>query len=242
MSVQSCAVLFVGAEPGMREFNSGFHGADTRPGTVSQPLASLVCVITAPFSSRSCFCGVASKRLMGWKKTLAQRYGSCSPLCFCLFECAALTLFSPLSLHPCSAPSSEITACVVVWGRRLKDVLFTCDVRLAAKYKGDATTWLEFCTKNETFYMKQSNPNNKNNQFHCALCNRKLTKHQSKITPMWGVIWEGYNLRQGYIKCVRSLTPQACPRIVQTPQGANTCCKPSGYYLVLYQIDAKIFF
>lgn len=131
MSVQSCAVLFVGAEAGMREFNSGFHGADTRPGTVSQPLASLVCVITAPFSSRSCFCGVASKRLMGWKKTLAQRYGSCSPLCFCLFECTALTLFSPLSLHPSSVPSSANTACVVVWGKSLKGILPTSAMKLA---------------------------------------------------------------------------------------------------------------
>lgn len=81
---QSCAVVFVGAEAGMREFNSGFHGADGRPGTVNQPLASLVCVITAPFSSRPCFCGVASERLMGWKKTWAQRSGSRSPLCLCL--------------------------------------------------------------------------------------------------------------------------------------------------------------
>lgn len=82
-------------------FNSGFHGADRRPGTVSQPVASLVCVITAPFSSRSCFCGVASKRLMGWKKTLAQHHGSCSPLCFCLLECAPPSPFSsPLFLDP----------------------------------------------------------------------------------------------------------------------------------------------
>lgn len=92
-----CAVVFVGAEAGMREFNSGFHGADRRSGTVRPPLASLVCVITAPFSSRRCFCGVASERLMGWKKTLAQRYGSRSPLCLCLLERATLAVSSTLS-------------------------------------------------------------------------------------------------------------------------------------------------
>lgn len=59
-STQSCAVVFVGAEAGMREFNCGFHGEYMRPGTVSQPLASSVCVITASFSSRLCFCDVAS--------------------------------------------------------------------------------------------------------------------------------------------------------------------------------------
>lgn len=101
--MQTCAAVFVGAEAGMREYKSGFHEVDRRPGTVSQLLASLVCVITAPFSSRPCFCDVASERLMGWKKTLAQRYGSCSPLCFCLLECAAPHPFLPsltLSLSP----------------------------------------------------------------------------------------------------------------------------------------------
>lgn len=89
-----------GAEAGMRELNSGFHGADRRPGTVSQPLASLVCVITAPLSSRPCFCGVASERLMGWKETLAQRYGSRSPLsASACSSVSLLTLFLPLALN-----------------------------------------------------------------------------------------------------------------------------------------------
>ncbi len=130
----SCAVVFVGAEAGMREFNSGFHGADRRSGTVSQPLASLVCVITAPFSSRPCFCGVASERLMGWKKTLAQRYGSRSPLCFCLFERAALALLSPLLLYLPFTLSSEnpACACILVRRRSFKDVLITNAPGLAA--------------------------------------------------------------------------------------------------------------
>lgn len=57
-------VVFVGFGAGMREFNSGFRGLDRRSGTVRPPLASLVCVITAPLSSRRCFCGMASERLM----------------------------------------------------------------------------------------------------------------------------------------------------------------------------------
>lgn len=42
------------------------------------------------------FCDVAGERLMGWKKTLAQRYGSRSPRCLCLLELGVLRLLSPL--------------------------------------------------------------------------------------------------------------------------------------------------
>lgn len=55
-----------------------------------------LCDYKPPLIQALFFCGVAGERLMGWKKTLAQRYGSRSPRCFCLLELNVLGLLSPL--------------------------------------------------------------------------------------------------------------------------------------------------
>lgn len=55
-----------------------------------------LCDYKPPLIQALFFCGVAGERLMGWKKTLAQRYGSRSPRCLCLLELSVLRLLSPL--------------------------------------------------------------------------------------------------------------------------------------------------